>query len=66
MSAGATQELLRLAATILVVVALFGLWIFYIRRARRKPEAVREEQRQAAEMLDIEPPRDGPGPGDPR
>lgn len=56
-----THDILSLALDGLVAVAVVGLVAYYVLRARKGNASVKEEQRQAAEMLDIDPPgRSGP------
>lgn len=52
----ALHDILSLAIDGLIIVAMVGLLAYYILRARKRPAGVKEEQRRAAEMLDIEPP----------
>lgn len=51
-----THDILNLVVDGLVAIAVVGLVAYYVLRARKRSAAVKEEQRQAAEMLDIDPP----------
>ena len=52
------HDILSLAIDGLVAVAVVALLAYYVLRARKGNAAVKEEQRQAAEMLDIDPPKE--------
>jgi hypothetical protein len=54
----AAHDILGLTIDGLVAAAVVGLLAYYVLRARKRTAAVKEEQRQAAEMLDIAPPED--------
>ncbi len=54
------HDILSLALDGLIIIGMTGMLAYYVLRARKRNAAVKEEQRQAAQMLDVPPPKDTP------